>query len=113
KKTVRELVSRRAIAPDLPCPAGQCCSSGAQGLLGDSRQHTLYARVASLRQLAETDQRFRWSRLHTRAELGLDLARRINRVADQAGINRVSDAALRSIAACARIAHEHRRADAA
>jgi hypothetical protein len=113
KNTVREMVSRRAIAPDLLCPPGGCCRNGVAGLLGDSRMHTLYARVASLRQLAETDAPFRWSQLRSQADRGLDLARRINEVAAREGLNRVDNAALRAIAACATSGHAHRRARAA
>lgn len=113
KKTVETLTGRRSIAPDLTCPPGRCCRDGAPGLLGDARWHTLYARVASLRQLAETDRRFRWSELRTRAEIGLDLARRINVVAEREGLSRVDDAALRAIVAVATNAQERRRSRAA
>lgn len=113
KKTLQDLVGRRGIGPDLPCPPGGCCRDGASGLLADARGHTLYARVASLRQLAETDRRFRWSHLRTRAKQGLDLARRINVVAAREDLNRVDNAALRAIVACATTAHEHRWARAA
>lgn len=113
KKTVQELVTRRTIAPDLPCPPGGCCRGGAAGLLGDARWHTLYARVASLRQLADTDRSFRWNELRARAEQGMDLARRINAVAAREGLNRVDDAALRAIIACAGTAQERRRTHAA
>lgn len=113
KKTLQELVGRRGIAPDLPCPPGGCCRNGASGLLFDARWHSLCARVASLRQLAETDRRFHWSHLRTRAEQGLDLARRINVVAAREHLNRVDDAALRAILACATTAHERRRIHAA
>lgn len=113
KKTVRELISRRTIAPDLPCPPGACCRAGAAGLLGDARWHTLYARVASLRQLADTDRPFRWNELRARAERGLDLAQRINAVSTREGLNRVDDAALRAILACAGTAQGRRRTQAA
>jgi hypothetical protein len=113
KKTVQQLVGRRGIAPDLPCLPGRCCPHGAAGLLGDSRRHTLYARVSSLRQLAETDRRFRWSHLRAGAELGLDLARRINGLAAREGFTRIDDAPLRATVAYARTAHEHRRVRAA
>lgn len=109
KKTVHELVGQRTIAPDLPCPPGGCCHDGAPGLLADSRWHTLYARVASLRQLAATDRRFKWAELRTRAEHGLDLARRINTVAAREGLDRVDDAALHAILACATVAHQSRQ----
>jgi hypothetical protein len=113
KKTVRDLAGRRGIAPDLTCAPGGCCQNGVNGLLADSRRHTLYARVASLRQLAETDKPFRWSHLRARGEQGLDLARRINVVAGREGLSRVDDAALRAIVACATAGHEHRRVRAA
>jgi hypothetical protein len=113
KKSIQQLVDRRGIAPDLPCPPGRCCPTGASGLLEDSRWHTLYARVASLRQLTDTDPAFRWSHLRTRAEAGLDLARRINTVAAREDINRVDDTALRAIATCAHTAQKHRRTHAA
>lgn len=109
KKTIEQLISRRAIAPDLACPPGGCCRDGATGLLADSRWHTLYGRVASLRELADTDRRFQWAELRTRAEHGLDLAQRINTVATREGLARVDDAALRAILACATVAHQSRQ----
>ena len=113
KKTLATLLGHRGIGPDLPCPPGGCCYGGAVGLLGDARWHALYARVASLRRLAETDRPFRWRHILTRADEGLDLARRINVIAAREGLSRVDDAALRAIHACATIMLERRREHAA
>lgn len=110
KKTVVELLGYRTIAPDLPCaPGGGCCRDGAAGLTGDARWHALYARVASLRQLTDTDRRFCWRQLHNGAEVGRDLARRINVVTTREGLNKVDDAALRAISTYATVAQDRRR----
>ncbi|WP_375504833.1 hypothetical protein [uncultured Jatrophihabitans sp.] len=100
--TVAELISHRTIAPDLPCPPGRgCCRDGASALTGDGRWHALYARVSLPCDLANTDHRFRWAELARRAQEGIDLAARINVVAEREHLNRVNDAALRAIAICA------------
>lgn len=114
KKTIEVLLNHRTIAPDLPCPSSSaCCRDGVAGLLGDARWHALYSRVASLRQLAETDRRFRWNHLRTSAEQGLDLVRRINLLTTREGLTRVDDAALRAVSSCATTMQERRRIRAA
>ena len=114
KGTVERLVGHRSIAPDLPCGTAEgCCPNGIAGLLGDSRWHTLYSRVSSLRTLSEVDPGFRWSHIARRAAEGLDLAERINVVASREGFFKVSTAALTSQQLCAHSLQGNRRSRAA
>ena len=111
-RTIERLTDHRGIAPDLPCPAHTpCCPDGVQSLVrNDGRRHTLTARVRSLRELSQIEPVFRWRHLQDRAEAGLDLANRINALAEQRDYTRVDTAALRaSIEVATHLRHRARR----
>lgn len=95
--TVKALTRHRGVAADLPCDDLYCCPDGVAGLVRDSRAHALRARARSLNAVATTDRSFRWRMLSARAEIGLDLARRINVIAAREKLAKVDLATIAAL----------------
>lgn len=113
KTTVAALIGHRTVSPDLPCAASHCCRNGMTDLLGDSRYHTIHARVRALRTLQETAPPFRWSYLAARTAQAYDLATRINTIAGREQAPRVDSAALEAAQEITALLRSTRRVKAA
>ena len=98
KRSLEALLETR-LSPHLLCDDYQCCSAGPRSLLADARAHGLATRARNLDALDQIAQHaWRWRRLADTTNDGLDLANRINRLADtHPRITKVDTHALRAV----------------
>jgi len=102
KRSLEVLLGTR-LSPQFLCMDYQCCPEGQLSLLGDARAHALTSRARSLHALDCVDRHaWRWRRLADCAADGLELAGRINRLAEsRPAIKTVNTNALTAIQAVA------------
>jgi hypothetical protein len=116
KRSVNALLTDSVVGPRLICTDFACCPTGREVLRGDARAHAITARARRLALLAaNAHPRWAWTHLAQHAEQGLNLAERINILADrQDEIARVDTRALSAIATTANVRrHSGRRHHAA
>lgn len=109
KRSIEAIREHRDLWMRMLCHDTDCCPPGGTGLLADARAHAVIQRKKSLDQVSHIlAPVWRWQRLATAADEGLDLAERINRRALNArAITPVNTGALAAISA---VSHT-RRAD--
>jgi hypothetical protein len=83
KNSVKEVRVHRALWHQVLCEDPQCCPSG-ETVLTDARQHAIVSRARDLAALSQIQwSSWRWARLARRSGEGLDLAKKINALADR------------------------------
>lgn len=82
KRSLRQLLSRPAIAPSLICLDSSCCPGGTDSMLGDARGHAIRQRISRLERLTNAGTTFeRWSAVVRHAETALRIAGSVNTLA--------------------------------
>lgn len=99
KRTIQQLIVHPTIIAELVCQDPACCPGGQQALLGDARAHALASRIRALRELDQPVQpAWKWNFLAQQSAAGVELARRINIIADGTpGMWKINAAALGAI----------------
>ena len=112
KRTLEQLSAIRPLWRQTLCLDPTCCRPGGSNYLDDSRDHSIRARRRSLDAVQAISQpHWRWNYLATKAEDGLELARRINaRRARGLEIFQIDTIPLQAIAAVANSRRSRRRA---
>lgn len=88
KRFVEAVIANHRLAAELTCPNFSCCPQGRDALLSDMRSHAVKARREALtRMSAPASPAWRWQQVAADARARLDLAERINKYADRAGLN--------------------------
>lgn len=102
KRTLRALLESR-VGPQLLCMDYRCCPDGAASLLGDARAHALRQRAHDLHLLDRIDRPdWLWQRLADNSDAALQLAERVNKLADRRDdLTRIDTSALRATQAIA------------
>lgn len=96
KRSLEAIHEHRDVWMRMICTDSACCQVGGTALLGDARAHAIVQRATRLAELDRIDRPvWRWQHLAEKADEGIDLAHRINRLARTVpAINKVSTGAL-------------------
>jgi len=99
KRSLEEICHHRDIWTRLICTDTECCPDGGRAILDNGRAHTLVQRARRLSELGRIETPvWRWQNLAEAADRGLELASRINRLAQtSSAITRVDTRALLAI----------------
>jgi hypothetical protein len=99
KRTLEEISHHRDVWTRLICTDRDCCPDGGRALLDNARGHTVVQRARRLSELDRIETPvWRWQNLAEAADRGLELASRINRLAQtNSSITRVDTRALFAI----------------
>lgn len=82
KRSLEAIRENRDLWMRVICPDDECCQAGGMTLLGDARAHAIVQRATRLSELDRIERPvWRWQHLAEKADEGIDLARRINRLA--------------------------------
>ncbi len=110
KNSVKEIRIHRALWHRVLCDDPQCCPDG-EAVLADARQHAIVSRARDLAALSQIQRpSWRWARLAGRSREGLDLAGRINALADRTpGMAKIDLGALTAIRTVAELRRQQRR----
>lgn len=112
KRTIEALLRDPRFSPHLSCVEYSCCPAGVQSLLSDARMHAFTQRSRALDVLGQTEtSSWRWKLLAERAQLGLELADRINAAAStiEGKVTRINTCALQGLLVFASAAATRRR----
>ncbi|WP_431236160.1 hypothetical protein ACQ856_29070 (plasmid) [Mycolicibacterium psychrotolerans] len=101
RRSLDEWRQHRDIWTQLICTDANCCPTGGSGFIDNAAAHTIIQRAGRLRELAAIDRPvWRWQNLAERAERGLAVSERINRLkAAGAVTSRVNTGPLEAIRA--------------
>lgn len=107
KRSLEEIRHYRDVWTRLICTDRDCCPDGGPAILDNGRGHTVVQRVRRLSELSRIETPvWRWQKLAEAADRGLELASRINRLAQtNKSINTVDARALFAISA---VSHQRR-----
>jgi hypothetical protein len=96
KRSLEEICHHRDIWTRLICTDTDCCPDGGRAILDNGRGHTVVQRARRLSELGRIETPvWRWQNLAEAADRGLELASRINRLAQtSSSITRVDTRAL-------------------
>jgi hypothetical protein len=99
KRSLEEICHHRDIWTHLICTDTDCCPDGGRAILDNGRAHTVVQRARRLSELGRIETPvWRWQNLAEAADRGLELASRINRLAQtSSSITRVDTRALFAI----------------
>lgn len=99
KRSLEEISHHRHVWTRLICTDTDCCPDGGRAMLDNGRRHTVVQRAGRLSELSRIDRPiWRWQNLAEAADRGLELASRINRLAQTSqSISRVDTRALFAI----------------
>ncbi|HET7398124.1 MAG TPA: hypothetical protein VFJ94_06350 [Intrasporangium sp.] len=88
KRYVEAVIANHRLAAELTCTNFSCCPQGRDALLSDMRSHAIRARRGALTRVsAPASPAWRWQQVAADAEARLDLAERVNKYAERAGLN--------------------------
>jgi hypothetical protein len=113
KRSLEEICQHREIWTRLICTDMDCCPDGGRAILDSGRGHTVVQRVRRLSELGRIETRvWRWHNLAEAADRGLELASRINRLAQtSSSVTRVDTSALFAISSVSHLRRLDTRAN--